>query len=474
MSSKQNIELALQQAKKQLFTQFMTLLFGGLVVILMLIGIVFFFDSYQEEKKYLHSLSTEYQRILTYESDEKLVHVIESNQQRLYENHIAVYLSDEKGTLNYLAGDEFPMYGLEKSVMDWDSQNFAYFLTQPHLAIQLTGKKQVFRLIVDLNSRYASALKNWLITCFSVVLLALITALLVHRLLTKTLRPLSHLAEDIQRLDEGNLSDIATTHVGNVNGGFALLYSSVHNMLSKLTTCITTLDRTLDAIAHDLRTPLTRIHLTAEKALSLPNLSPTPEHLIQSNTTLTQALSDCAENSTQANNLLTALMKLNDELTGKKPTLLENIDPNTIVKTVASWYEDIAEVNGITLNLELADSHLAKADANKLTQIIVNVLDNALKYTPEGGTVTLSTAINAAHQYQISIVDTGIGIEPEFHELIFKRLFRVDESRNLTHGYGLGLSLTKAMVDSLNGLISVESDLGKGSRFNIVLEVVEV
>ncbi|MBD1557813.1 HAMP domain-containing histidine kinase [Vibrio sp. S9_S30] len=473
MSSKPNIELALQQAKKQLFAQFMSLLLGGLVVILLLIGVVFFFDSYKEEKKYLHSLSTEYQRILTYESDEKLVHVIESNQQRLFENHIAVYLSDEQGVLNYLAGDEFPMYGLDKAVVDWDAQGFIYFLTQPHLAIQLKGKQQVFRLIVDLNSRYASAFKNWLITCFSVVLMALITALLVHRLLTKTLRPLSHLAKDIQRLDEGNLSEIAQTQEAAASGGFSLLYSSVHNMLSKLTTCITTLDRTLDAIAHDLRTPLTRIHLTAEQALSLPNPDPMPEQLTKANTLLTRALSDCAENSTQANNLLTALMKLNDELTGKKPTLLESVDPNTIVKTVASWYEDIAEVNGIALTLELADSQLAKADANKLTQIIVNVLDNALKYTPEGGTVTLSTSINTQRQYQISIQDTGIGIEPEFHELIFKRLFRVDESRNLTRGYGLGLSLTKAMIDSLNGSISVESAAGKGSCFRIVLETAE-
>ncbi|KJY73613.1 sensor histidine kinase [Vibrio nigripulchritudo] len=471
MSSKQNIELALQQAKKQLLSQFMALLFGGLVVILLLIGIVFFFDSYKEEKKYLHSLSTEYQRILTYESDEKLIHVIESNQQRLFENHISVYLSDKSGVLSYFAGDEFPVMGLDKAIMDWGDQGFFYFLSQPHLAIQLQGKTHVFRLIVDLDSRYASVFKNWLITCLSVVLLSLITAVLVHRLLSKTLLPLSHLAEDIQRLDEGNLNEISQTQVSHASGGFALLYSSVHNMLGKLTTCITTLDRTLDAIAHDLRTPLTRIHLTAEKALSLPTQNHSPEHLSKANADLTQALSDCAENSTQANNLLTALMKLNDELTGKKPTRLEKIDPNVMMSRVAGWYEDIAEVNGIHLNLELADSHFVEADAYKLTQIIVNVLDNALKYTPEGGSVTLSTSVHQG-DYQIAIKDTGIGIDPEYHELIFKRLFRVDESRNLTPGYGLGLSLTKAMVDSINGSISVESTLGQGSCFKVGLKKV--
>ncbi|CCN47416.1 putative Two component sensor histidine kinase [Vibrio nigripulchritudo MADA3029] len=472
MSSKQNIESALQQAKKQLLAQFMALLFGGLVVILLLIGIVFFFDSYKEEKKYLHSLSTEYQRILTYESDKKLIHVIESNQQRLFENHISVYLSDKSGVLSYFAGDEFPVMGLDKAIMDWGDQGFFYFLSQPHLAIQLQGKVHVFRLVVDLDSRYASAFKNWLITCLSVVLLALITAVLVHRLLSKTLLPLSHLAEDIQRLDEGNLNEISQTQVSQASDGFALLYSSVHNMLGKLTTCITTLDRTLDAIAHDLRTPLTRIHLTAEKALSLPAQNHSPEHLSKANADLTQALSDCAENSTQANNLLTALMKLNDELTGKKPTRLQKIDPNVMMSRVAGWYEDIAEVNGIHLNLELADSHFVEADAYKLTQIIVNVLDNALKYTPEGGSVTLSTSVHQG-DYQIAIKDTGIGIDPEYHELIFKRLFRVDESRNLTPGYGLGLSLTKAMVDSINGSISVESTLGQGSCFKVGLKRVK-
>jgi signal transduction histidine kinase len=99
---------------------------------------------------------------------------------------------------------------------------------------------------------------------------------------------------------------------------------------------------------------------------------------------------------------------------------------------------------------------------------LVNLLDNAIKYT-EQGSVTLSAEQEGNESVSISVQDTGIGIEPKFQALIFERLYRVDSSRSNVQGYGLGLSLAMAMVENLDGTLTVDSKVGEGSTFTVSL-----
>jgi signal transduction histidine kinase len=115
------------------------------------------------------------------------------------------------------------------------------------------------------------------------------------------------------------------------------------------------------------------------------------------------------------------------------------------------------------------ESVIITADADKLTQLLYILLDNAIKYTPDGGEVTLSLRIEPFKQQRmltISVKDTGIGIPPESLDRIFDRFYRVDKARSRQQGgHGLGLSIAKWIVDAHGGNIHVQSEVGKGSEF---------
>lgn len=129
----------------------------------------------------------------------------------------------------------------------------------------------------------------------------------------------------------------------------------------------------------------------------------------------------------------------------------------------------MAEEKQISLIVNTSDKEAIQSDPDKLTQILVNLVDNAIKYTPEKGKVKLDVQPQGVNSVAISVTDTGISVDPNEHTLIFKRLYRVDSSRSNTEGYGLGLSLAAAMVNNLGGRIELSSHLGQSSTFTIVL-----
>jgi len=211
-----------------------------------------------------------------------------------------------------------------------------------------------------------------------------------------------------------------------------------------------------------LRTPLARIQLAAEKGLlSQAKGEARTEELFD-------ALSDCAEGSEQTSRMLTTLMKINDELIGKRELTFEAINIAELLHTAAGWYEEIAEEKQIYLKVVSAGDIVIQTEPNKLLQVLVNLIDNAFKYTQQGGAITLEASTTNRADCYISVIDNGIGIEPQYQSLIFKRLYRVDKSRN-TPGYGLGLALSKAMIENLGGSIRVKSTIALGSQFIITL-----
>nr|WP_241430383.1 HAMP domain-containing sensor histidine kinase [Vibrio sp. 624788] len=221
----------------------------------------------------------------------------------------------------------------------------------------------------------------------------------------------------------------------------------------------TTLNTTVDAIAHDIRTPLSRITLASQTAL----LNNADERAMK------DALADCSEHAMQASNMLTALMKLNDELTGKRTPQKVPTQVSDVITNVVSWYEDVAEDKQIELLVEGELKVVVQSDPEKLSQVLVNLVDNAIKYTEPKGKVTVHVDRNALDKVEISVRDTGIGIEQKYQDLIFERLYRADSSRSNVEGYGLGLSLALAMVENLEGTLKVKSELGVGSTFTLTL-----
>ncbi|WP_434567071.1 HAMP domain-containing sensor histidine kinase [Vibrio chagasii] len=467
MSSSRNIELALAKTQRHLLFRFMSTLLLCLLLVEMIVGAIFFFDLYQTEKKILTSMSTEYQRILTYDSSERLIHVLEANPHRLLENNIAAY-KVEKSALSertFIAGTPnlSPAQPLSHFQIDENRSWLESFIFSPYMSVSIQGEQDDFWLVLDNRSRDYIAYNQWLMTLYALLALVAVTAVFTRKIIHSAMSPLITFGDLLDKLKKGQLElpspSTQKEAESETRQGLNVISSSVHTAVAKLQHVTTTLNTTVDAIAHDIRTPLSRITLASQTAL----LNNVDEQAMK------DALADCSEHAMQASNMLTALMKLNDELTGKRRPQEVSTQVSDVVGNVVSWYEDVAEDKQIELVVEGKRDLVVQSDPDKLTQVLVNLVDNAIKYTEPEGKVTVHVEKNALDKVEISVRDTGVGIDQKYLDLIFERLYRVDSSRSNVEGYGLGLSLALAMVENLEGSLTVESELGAGSTFTLTL-----
>jgi signal transduction histidine kinase len=146
---------------------------------------------------------------------------------------------------------------------------------------------------------------------------------------------------------------------------------------------------------------------------------------------------------------------------------LESTSIPSLLTNVVELYELVAEEKHITVTTEFTAPCEAVVDATRMRQVFANLLDNALKYTPEGGDVRLACAVESGRVI-VRVRDTGMGIPPHEQPRIWLRLYRGDKSRS-QRGLGLGLSLVKAIVEAHRGEVSVRSGPGQGSEFTVVL-----
>ncbi|MEZ9569047.1 sensor histidine kinase [Vibrio splendidus] len=465
MSSSRSIEQALAKTQRHLLVRFMSTLLLCLLLVELIVGAIFFFDLYQTEKKILTSMSTEYQRILTYDSSERLIHVLEANPHRLLENNIAAYKL-EKGASSdgvFIAGvqhlsteQSFSSYQIDENRSWLDS-----FILSPYMSLPIEGDQYDFWLVLDNRARDFIAYNQWLMTLYALLALVAVTAVFTRNIIQSAMSPLVTFGDLLDKLKKGQLEFPNTKNEAesDLPQGLNVISSSVHTAVAKLQHVTTTLNTTVDAIAHDIRTPLSRITLASQTAL----LNNADQQAMK------DALADCSEYAMQASNMLTALMKLNDELTGKRIPQKVPTQVSDVIANVVSWYEDVAEDKQVELEVESADGLVIQSDPDKLTQVLVNLVDNAIKYTEPEGRVTVKAEQSSEGKIAITIQDTGVGIEQKYQDLIFERLYRVDSSRSNIEGYGLGLSLALAMVENLEGTLVVESELGVGSTFTLSL-----
>jgi len=268
------------------------------------------------------------------------------------------------------------------------------------------------------------------------------------------LQPVRELADTVRGIVRTGRTDVRVPP-SNPDDALGELGGLVNAMLDRIDRVVAGMRGALDNVAHDLRTPLTRLRGIAEQALA----SGDPERM-------RGALADCVEEADRVDAMLGTLMDISEAETGTMTLHREPVSLGELARQTVDLYEDAAEAQGIALTAETPQGVLVSVDRTRLRQVLANLVDNAVKYTPAGGRVTLR-AWQDDRSAVVAVEDTGPGILAEELPRIWERLYRGDRSRT-TRGLGLGLSLVKAIVEAHGGTVGVESRPGE-TRFEVRL-----
>jgi heavy metal sensor kinase len=274
-------------------------------------------------------------------------------------------------------------------------------------------------------------------------------------LVRRALKPVDNLSQKAAAITQHNLSErLPVVRTGDELERLSL---SLNLMISRLEEAINSSKQFVADASHELRTPL------AVLRGELENLAQDIEVKPQTRETLGSALEEVDRLAEIVEGLL-ALSRLD---TGESRSQWVRFDLAELVATTADQMSLLAEDKSITVVCDSAARVMIEGDQARLKQVIVNLLDNAIKYTPNGGRIRLQTAQEEGEAV-LEITDDGIGIPAEALPHVFKRFFRVDGSRSRDQGgAGLGLSIVKSICDAHGARVEVSSIPGQGSRFRV-------
>jgi two-component system OmpR family sensor kinase len=286
-------------------------------------------------------------------------------------------------------------------------------------------------------------------------------ALVGYWLAGTTLRPVQGIMDEVEAISDGRSLHrrLAVPRSGDEMARLAL---TVNGMLARLETSFASLHRFTADASHELKTPLMVLRAGVERALVHPG---TPGEILQS---LDETLAQINQMTEMVESLLTLARA--DE--GRAPLAVEESDLRDLLSDVTETAGMLGESTGITVSSEMPSQPVRlPVDRHRIQEMLLNLVTNAIKYTPPGGTVHLGLA-DQDGVVSFTVRDSGVGIAPGDLPHIFERFWRADPARSRTGqhpGTGLGLAITKWIAEAHGGSITVQSRPGRGTLFTVSL-----
>ena len=266
-------------------------------------------------------------------------------------------------------------------------------------------------------------------------------------------RPFEVLSRDIREVKEGYSNEpisapqyIETIHIAD----------AFNNVLGRMNALDQSRQEFVANVSHELKTPMTSMKVLAASLLSEEDVDPAVYR---------EFLEDIDHEIDRENKIISDLLVLVKEDRSDTEMVVQRTDINELAESVMKRIRPIAELRDIELTLVNKKEVFAEVDATRISQVMTNLVENAVKYNRVHGKVVMT--VDADHQYfEMSVMDNGIGIPEEAQGRIFERFYRVDKSRSREiGGTGLGLSITKSSVLRHHGTITVSSKEGEGTTF---------
>jgi two-component system, OmpR family, heavy metal sensor histidine kinase CusS len=323
--------------------------------------------------------------------------------------------------------------------------------------LEAAGARFVVQLAVDRTSE-DRMLRSYEGMLWATVIPAALLAILVgHAIATRGLEPIRDMAERVRRVGASRLDErIEAAAYPEDLRSFAV---SFNEMLGRLDEAFLRLSRFSADIAHELRTPLANLRAELEVTLVRPRSPEEYRDVVGS------ALEECERLSRLIEDLLfLARAEVPAAAVRRQP-----VDVAGELGRLKDLYQPFADERGVRLEVEAPGGAVGEVDRTLFQRAATNLVDNAIRHTGEGGHVTVSCRLGEG-VLELEVADTGSGIPAEDVPQVFDRLHRVDSSRSgATGGAGLGLAIVKSVADLHGGSVTLESELGRGTRVRLTL-----
>jgi signal transduction histidine kinase len=285
--------------------------------------------------------------------------------------------------------------------------------------------------------------------------------LIVYLLVDRTLEPVDAIVEEVEAITDGR-SLHRRLMEPRIRDELARLTDTLNAMLARLERSFVSLRRFTADASHELKTPLTILRSGIERAITHPQAPPAVMEVLEETLVEVNRMAE----------LVDSLLTLARADEGRAPLHLEHVELKEVLSEVSETASILGEQAHVAVSVAVPERSITIAvDQSRIRQLLMNLLTNAIKYTPEGGAVAIDWE-QVDGNVVLNVRDTGVGIAPGDLPHIFDRFWRADQARRRSGGrpgVGLGLAISKWIAEAHGGTIAVQSRPGRGTTFTVTL-----